>query len=367
VVNRYDRVVSSLLFLLLLSLSSAWGASLTATADDAQNELRRQIELLRSDLDKMQAEADARRQLTATASEKEAAGKEVLSAVGRQYTLLPQGILELEYKFSYAYFSYDVLREATSIEHRSNHTLTNTLTTEYALRDNLTLNANLPFVYKYDRVGSDQQRSVTDFGSISLGVQWQPLKAGGDFPTTILTAVVTTATGRSPYEINADKDLATGSGNYSLTGGATFSETLDPLVAFGSISYTHNFDVVDLQQRRSGGRILEEVELGDSIGLGLGVGYALSYRANLNLSIQYSFGFGNTYRFSNAPASSSGTTTSAQFIFGSGWNLSSRRTLNLALGVGLTNDDPDFTFTVRVPFDFQLKDKKRNAEVGGEG
>jgi len=363
VVNKYDKIVG-IVFLLLLSLSPAWGASPTVV-DSGQDELRRQIELLRSDLERMQAEADARKQLTATAKEKEATGKEVLSAVGRQYTLLPQGILALEYKFSYAYFSYDVLREATSIEHRSNHTLTNTLTTEYALRDNLTLNANLPFVYKYDRAGSDQQRTVTDFGSISFGAQWQPFKAGGDFPTTILTGALTTATGRSPYEINADKDLATGSGNYSLTGGATFSETLDPLVAFGSLSYTHNFDVVDLQQHRSGGRILEEVELGDSIGLGLGIGYALSYRANLNLSLQYSFGFGNTYRFSNAPSSKSGTTTSAQFTLGSGWNLSSQRTLNLALGVGLTNDDPDFTFTVRLPFEFQLENDTP-PDVGSE-
>ena len=338
--------------LLLVLATTCYGDQ--SDAEDAKYlELQKQIEGLQQEMTQMREEAEARKKLEITEEEKAETGKDVLSAAGRQYTLLQKDTLEVEYRFDYTYFSYDVVANASSIEHHSNHNLTNTITIDYPFFDNLTLNAAIPFIYKYDQTGTDNSKEVSDFGNISFGAQWQPMKSGGDFPTTILYGTLTTPTGRSPYEINPDQDIPTGTGYYSATGGVSLSGTIDPLVAFGGLSYTHNFEADNLHQRRSGGRVLVKVDPGDSIGLNLGIGYALSYKANLNLSYQYSYGFESQYEFEDG-TTKTGTTTSSIFTIGTGWHPSPKRSFNISLGIGLTNDDPDFTFTVRIPFDFQL-------------
>jgi hypothetical protein len=317
-------------------------------------QLEERIKTIEKELKTLREQAEARKKLEITTKEKEQKEKEVLSAAGRQYTLLGKGTLGAEYSFSYAYYSYDVLREAASIEHHSNHNLTNAVYIEYALLDNLTFNSNLPFVYKYDRSGTSESKDVNDLGDVSVGVQWQPVKTGGRFPAAIFQATFTLPSGRSPYDINPEQELSTGLGYYSAGAGVTLSQTIDPIVAFGSVNYSHNFNIRSLDQHYSSGRVLTGVDPGDAVTLNLGIGYALSYKVSLNLSYQYSYYFSTSYHWQDAGATSAAAYSSSIFSVGTGWRISPKRSIYLKVGIGLTNDDPDFTFSFRLPFQFAL-------------
>ncbi len=64
---------------------------------------------------------------------------DILSAAGRQYSLLKKGTVGLSYTFNYAYYSGDANDELTMVLRRVNHNLTNTLALEYAFFNNLTV------------------------------------------------------------------------------------------------------------------------------------------------------------------------------------------------------------------------------------
>jgi len=323
-------------------------------ASPSLKQLEQRIKTIEKELKRMREQAEVRKKLEITTKEKAQKEKEVLSAAGRQYILLGKGTLGAEYNFSYAYYSYDVLREAARIEHHSNHNLTNAVYLEYALFNNLTFDSNIPFVYKYDRSGTSQSKDVNDLGDVSVGVKWQPLKSGGKFPAAIFEATLTLPSGRSPYDINPDEELSTGSGYYSADAGVTLSQTVDPIVAFGSLNYSHNFNIDSLHQHYSGGRVLTKVEPGDNISLDLGIGYALSYKVSLNLSYRYSYYYSTTYHWRNAGTTKAAAYSSSIFSIGTGWRISPKRSVYLKVGIGLTNDDPDFVFSVRIPFQFQM-------------
>jgi len=320
--------------------------------DDSPQSIQQEVQELKREVQRMRDENEARKRLEVPEEEKSKSVEDILSAVSRQYTLLKKGAVGLGYTFGYSYYSGDVINEATVVERRSNHNIANVIDTEYAIRNNLTISANLPFVYKYNKVGTSSSQDATDIGDIAFGLQWQPIKAGGKLPTTILSAGVTTPTGSSPYKIDPKRSLPTGNGYYSFSGGLSLSKTLDPLVAFGNLSYSYGLPVSGLSQVWGTSNNLIKVEPGSSIGFALGFGYALSYQASLNLSTQFSYAFGSKYSFSNAGAYESGSSVSSTFNVGTGWRVTPSRSIYLTLSIGLTVNDPDFSLAVRVPFDF---------------
>jgi hypothetical protein len=319
--------------------------------DNSPQTLEQEVKELRQDIERMRSENEARKRLEVPEEEKSKSVEDILSAVGREYTLLKKGTIELSYAFGYAYYSGDVF-EGTKIERRANHNLTNTITAEYALLNNLTISAGIPFDYKYNRVGTTSSQESTDFGDISLGLTLQPFKAGGSMPTSIFSLGVSLPTGSSPYKIDPNNSLATGSGVYSISGGVSLSKVIDPLVAFGNLMYGYNLPEGGLNQYWNKIQRLNKVDLGNSIGCSLGFGYALSYQASLNLSAQFSYSFGGRYSLSDGTTYESGSSLSSTFNVGTGWRVSPARSISVSLGIGLTTNDPDVTLSFRVPFDF---------------
>lgn len=333
----------------------------TGTAeDDTVRQLRDQVDQLQQEVEALRDQAEIRKKLELTESEKTREEKEILSAAGRQYTLLTRNAFGIEYNLNYTYYSTDTIRdyeEATSIavEQRDNHTLKNSLLIEYALLNNITLNVNAPFVYKYDRTGRDDEMEVSDIGDVSGGFQYQPLHSKGGRPAFILFGNYTFPWGRSPYEINPDTELSTGQGYPSAQGGFSLSKTIDPIMAYGSAGYTYNFPVESLHQIRRVGdemKSLTKVEPGDRVDGSLGFGLALSYNVSLNTSFQYSYYFGSEYTWDDGTTSRTANTTGAMVSIGTGWRISPRTIVNLKVGMGLTQNDPDFTFSLRIPFEF---------------
>jgi len=323
--------------------------------DNSPQSLEQEVKELRQEVQRIRGENDARKILEVPEEEKNKSVEDILSAVGNQYSLLKKGAIGLQYGFSYSYFSGDVFTSSGTgyyVERRANHNVTNTITGQYALLNNLTLNANVPFSYKYNLVGTASAQESTDLGDISLGFQVQPFKAGGNIPSTIFSVSISVPTGTSPYTIDPVHSLSSGSGLYSISGGVSISKVIDPLVAFGNLSYSYSLPDSNISQRWGASDTLTKVEPGNSIGLAFGFGYALSYQASLNMSVGLSYGFNSRYTLNNSAIYETGTSLGASFNIGTGWRLTSTKSIYVGLGIGLTINDPDFSLSFTLPFDF---------------
>lgn len=341
------------------------------TTDIEQNSAPKSIEdeikELKKEIKKLRGENEARKKLEAPAEEKSQSVEDILSAAGRQYSLLRKGTVGLSYTFGYSYFSGDAIDELSDggigVRRRVNHNINNTIAVEYALLNNLTLSSNIPFIYKYDKVGTAESLDVTDLGDINLGVAWQPFKAGGSIPATIVSFGVSLPTGSSPYEINYENELSTGSGHYGVSLGVSLSKVVDPLVAFGNFSYSYSIPESGLSHiiyedpTNPASKIyLTEVKPGGSLGLAFGFGYALSYQASMNLSAQFGYSFGSEYTNESttggASTSKTGSSLSSSLNIGTGWRITAARSISTSVGIGLTNNDSDVSLSLRFPFEF---------------
>jgi len=307
---------------------------------------------------KLKKETPATKRLQATEEEKAEKEKEALSAAGREYILLKKRTLELEYNFIYEYYSVDQIRQLEEeanleIEHQCDHTLRNIIVVQYGVLDNLTLNASIPFIYRYDKVGTKDKKSETDIGDVTAGLSWQPFRSGKGNTAMILYTTAIFPSGRSPYEIDPNTEISTGNGFYSFVGGLSLTKSIDPVVVFGNLNYVYKHDIGNLHQNRTTD-ILLRVKPGDSIGLSIGMAYAMSYIVSLNLKFQYSYEFGTTYYFMDRGRFETANKSSASFIVGSGWRISPKTSLFVSVGIGLTNEDPDFSLSFRLPFTFPL-------------
>lgn len=318
-------------------------------------QLNSQLEAMQEEINRLREEADVRNKLKATVEEETEHEKEILSAAGQDYSLSREGSLGIYYNFIYGYNSTDILENIVdpAVDHSSNHNLTNSVSFKYAFRNNVTLSGAVPFIYKSDQRSSSNERNATDIGDLTFGGMWQPTKSDGSRPTIIYNTSIVFPSGTSPYKIDVDEALSTGSGFYSVALGASISKSYDPIFAFGSASVYYPFDATGLSQRRGDG-VLTKVEPGKSIGLSGGLAYALSYKVSVNTSISYSYSSKYNYSWQDGSESSSGSSTTAVLNVGTGWRISPRRTISTTLGIGLTNSASDFTFSFSIPFDYKL-------------
>ena len=314
------------------------------------------MEELQKKVDKLEQEEAARKKLQITEEEKQQQETQVLTSIGREYSLLTKGMLELQYMFNYQYFAEEQIKASTEIEPTNDHLLTHTLTATYGMLDNLSASMNIPFVYAYNKVGTSSAIDQTDIGDISAGLQYQPIKQTKGGPAIIINSIISTPTGRSPYKINTENELSTGNGVYMYSLGTNFSQPIDPLVLFGNIGYLHRQHLSSLSQQltiNGTSVVLNKVSLGDSVSIGFGFGYALSYMVSISQQISIQYIKGATYTFATAK-SKQAAYTSAVYTIGSGWRISPKTSIFTNLDIGLTPDQPNFAISFRVPFDFAL-------------
>ncbi|MEP6220879.1 transporter, partial [Marinobacter sp.] len=228
------------------------------------------------------------------------------------------------------------------------HNFTNAFSYDYGLLDNLTVGARVPLVVKYD---TQDELNIYDFGDISATARWQPFAyVPGKMSTTVF-GTFTTKTGVSPYEIDIDEQLSTGSGYYSVAGGVSFSKVLDPVVVFGSTSATYNLPETDLQQVR-GARVLQELEPGFGLSGSAGFAYSLSYDISLSISAQLSYSDQTTLTFSDGTQAVAQDQMTGFLSMSLGTRVSDTTIVNTSLGIGLTEDAPDFSLGVSLPIKF---------------
>lgn len=317
-------------------------ASLLPGTTMAQEE---NVDQARDALAKQEGDEDSSRQL-----------EEVFQAAEKNYSLQKKGTHSLNYAFDYAYTADQRLDLAITngsvrnldVVPSATHNFTNAFSYDFGLLDNLTVGARVPLVVKYD---TEDELNVYDFGDISLTGRWQPFAYVPGKMSTTLFGTFSSKTGVSPYEIDINEQLSTGSGYYSLGGGASLSKVLDPVVIFGSVSATYNMPVDDLQQVR-GARLLEEVEPGFGLSGSAGFAYSLSYDISLSISAQVSYSDETILTFSNGDQAMAQDQMSGFLSMSLGTRVSDTTIVNTSVGIGLTEDAPDFSLGVSLPIKF---------------
>jgi hypothetical protein len=336
---------------LLLIALSATGASLVQAADVSQ---------ARDALTKQDSDVDAEQAL-----------EEVFEAAASSYSLLKQGGIGLNYSFDYSYYGDQRLNliiepqtnaagEPTGssnilsadVSPSASHTFTNSFSLDYGLMDNVTIGGRLPLIAKFD---TEQDMTNFAMGDLSGTVRWQPW---GIVPGTIsktLFSSIKLKTADSPYEIDPNKQLATGSGYYSISGGASVSKVLDPVVLFGSGTYGYNIPETDLNQVRDGAR-LKEVHPGSSLSGSMGFAYSLSYDVSLSVSFQASFNDETKFvlqRGNDTINSTVGSQVTGIMNFALGVRVSPKTITNINVGFGMTESAPDFMVGFSMPIDIE--------------
>lgn len=282
--------------------------------------------------------------------------EEVFQAAETSYSLQKKGTHSLNYSFDYSYTGDQRLDLAITdgsvrnldVVPSATHNFTNAFSYDYGLLDNLTIGTRVPLVVKYD---TQDELNIYDFGDISLTARWQPFAyVPGKMSTTVF-GTLTSKTGVSPYEIDIDEQLSTGSGYYSVAGGVSFSKVLDPVVVFGSTSATYNIPETGLQQVR-GARVLQELEPGFGLSGSAGFAYSLSYDISLSISAQLSYSDQTILSFSDGTQAVAQDQMSGFLSMSLGTRVSDTTIVNTSLGIGLTEDAPDFSLGVSLPIRF---------------
>lgn len=294
--------------------------------------------------------------------------KDTLTKTERQYSLLRAGRVAANYDFNYSYVgteSIDVgFTQGTGdidlfrIETTRAHTITNTLSVDYGLLDNLTLSGTFPFVSKFTQ--STEFSGVTfGIGDLTLGARYQPfVQTTG--PTFTVTGNLSLPTGRSPFDEIIGQNTSTGSGYASGTLGINASQVFDPVALFGSLNFTAGKSVDHLHQyNKTDGSTLTGLRPGKGIGFGAGFTYALSYNVSTSVSFQENVTTSSTISVvdsTNTPQAPRSTTmqVAALLNFGLGIRLNPKTTVNLTAGIGMTADSPNFSLGLNLPLTFSL-------------
>ncbi|PAU81282.1 flagellar protein FilC [Halovibrio salipaludis] len=279
--------------------------------------------------------------------------EEVFQAAEKNYSLLQAGRQSLNYSFDYSYSgtqnldlevinsqvrNLDVTPEAT-------HNFTNAFSYDYGFYDNLTLGTRIPLTTKFD---TQEDLNVNDVGDISFTARWQPNPHVPGTMSTTLFGTLSSKTGVSPYEIDVNRQLSTGSGYYSIGGGASVSKVLDPVVLFGSGSLRYNHKVKDLKQVR-GARLLRELDPGFTLSGSGGFSYSLSYDISLSLSVQLTYNDETVLSFSDGTEATASSQMAGIINMSLGTRISDQTIVNTSVGFGMTRGAPDFTIGFSMP------------------
>jgi hypothetical protein len=252
------------------------------------------------------------------------------------------------------------------------------LDTRYGLTDRISVDVDVPYIYRHSTfiVGgaggaantlSDASVNSNAIGDVNFGIYYQLLKETNNIPDVVGSLRVKAPTGTSPFGIKviqlepdntnlvAPSKLPTGTGFWNVTAGLSVLKTYDPIVLFGSLSYTYNIarsfqdisSVVGQTQPAT-------VKLGDIVQMGAGV--ALAFSDKDSASISYTLAIEPSSKtkapggsYSDVPGSQ---TTAAVMNFGLNHVVNKHLTINGAVSIGMTPDAPNFVVGVRFPYTF---------------
>jgi hypothetical protein len=259
--------------------------------------------------------------------------------------VLPAGVYELEPGVEYTYRASDALEivDPSGVVARQDvkqDRVETRLTLRAGLPHGSHVEIRVPYVLlRTDRSTADQFGQTTHeagFGDFQLAFTKQVAEERPARP-----GLLASVTWRAPTGDFRLGEPSEGSGFHALQGALTLVKRQDPLVFFGTASYT------SVRARSHGGA---EIAPGDFVGLKLGTMLAASPRTSIRGGFELNRGGRTKIDGVEIPGSDAAAAT---LQFGLATLLSRRSLLDIQLNVGLTPDAPDFALAVSVPFRFQ--------------
>jgi hypothetical protein len=243
--------------------------------------------------------------------------------------------------------------------------------------DRLELNAKIPYVYDVGSTTSlvplgtsTQLLSVgangRGLGDIQFGASYQFNSGESGGPIFIGNFLFKTATGTSPFQVpiitlndpngqflaGTPKQLATGTGFYSLTPSMTVLLPTAPGVLFANLQFQHNLARTQPLQDSAGGPATPvNLQPGESPAITFGIGFALNDQAALTLSYQQTYVL---TAYSDGQPIAGSAYSYGTFDFGLGYQISQSTRLNLSVGIGTGPNTPAAKVLLEVPFKFSL-------------
>jgi len=258
------------------------------------------------------------------------------------------------------------------------HQLMADLDTRYGLTDRISVDVDVPYIYRRSNfiVGgaggaastlSDATVSSHDIGDVNFGIYYQFLRETNSLPDVVGSLRFKAPTGSSPFgqkvvQIDANNtnlvaptELPTGTGFWNITAGVSVLKTYDPVVLFGSVSYTYNLARSFADISSVEGQVEPAtVKLGDIVQFGGGVALAFSDKDSASVSFTMALEPESKTRapggsYQGVPGSE---TTAAVMNFGLNHVVNKHLTINGAVSIGLTPDAPNFVVGMRFPYTF---------------
>jgi hypothetical protein len=240
----------------------------------------------------------------------------------REKVLLPQGSLEAEAGLAYSdNASYGLL----GYKDRS---LIFPLTARLGLTDKLLTFVTVPLALSWRETpgpGKSSFQQLTGLGDVRFGFQYQLLTERVRRPDLMFSLTARTDTGKSPYAV-PDTAAPLGTGHWQIEPGVSLVKTYDPVVFFGSLSYTHFFPGHDRQP-------------GDAINPTIGTGFALNDEVAMSFRVVGSY----ILRSKEFSQEYGRVLTPFSFVFTVDKYLTKNSYLEPSVGFGLTDEAPDFT------------------------
>jgi hypothetical protein len=197
----------------------------------------------------------------------------------------------------------------------------------------------LPYVVEHRSDGNDSTRAQ-GIGDFDIGVAHQFVNESRATPGLIGAINYQASTGRNTLFENTTTPVALGSGFNSLQGTLTAIKRIDPLVLFGSYSFTHNY-----ARTKNGIRVDPGNAQSLRFGTALATGPETSLRAAFNVTFFDKTKFGEQ----QLPGTDD---PMGMLEFGASFVLTKSTALDVLLGVGVTRNAPDFRIAVALPVRF---------------
>ena len=255
--------------------------------------------------------------------------------------LFRRGELQLEFSTFYSMDTQDLLIPVPGgdslLVKSKNREVSTSLLGRYGLVNNLELVVEIPFfVYteqtaEFQLGGVEQTLDASGLGDISGSLRWQLWRETAAIPDVIVELNGQFPTG-DELRFAGDEQLL-GTGEWAVGGGVTLVKTLDPVVLFGRVGYTHRFG-----------------DLGDVFSASMGMGFSLNDRVSFNMQVLGAYVEGSTIDATTLGDDSSLEIISLQFAVTV--LVSGRLFVEPVVNFGLSDDAVDVVVGVNMPFQF---------------
>lgn len=250
------------------------------------------------------------------------------------------------------------------------------LQASYDPTNDLEFSVTAPYLARqstYESVGVNgssleaSQQSVNnkgELGDVSAGLYYQLSGVNGG-AAVIWNVTAKAPTGQGPYGIpiatqaqnnnlSYPMSLPTGNGVWSVSTGFSAIKAVNPVILFGSVSYTYNIPRNFANISTTTTAVPGRVAPGNSFTLGGGTAFALNARVSMTFSFDESFISSTSIRPSGAPWQGVVGSSENAAVLNVGFSYAESKSITVVtnLGVGVTKDAPNVDLSLTVPTTF---------------